>query len=79
MTVRLSEMRGLEIITERGKRIGKAEDFIIDLGGGGVMKILLAPMGRLSGDQLREFLATQSINYARVRSVTDVIVIGDSV
>ena len=78
MTVRISEMRGLEIITERGKKLGRAEDFIIDLGSGGVMKILLAPMGRLSGEQLREFLATQSINYSRVRSVTDVIVIADA-
>ncbi|MFH1471070.1 MAG: PRC-barrel domain-containing protein [Candidatus Micrarchaeota archaeon] len=78
MTVRLAELRGLEIITERGKKIGRAEDFIIDLGSGAVMKILLEPLGRLSGEQLREFLATKSVNYSRVRNVTDIIVIADS-
>jgi sporulation protein YlmC with PRC-barrel domain len=70
-------MKGLEIITDTGRRIGAAEDFIIDLEKGEVVKILLAPIGRISGQELREFLATKSINYSRVRSVTDVIVISE--
>ena len=78
METRLSGMKGLEIITDSGRRMGTAEDFIIDLEKGEVVKILLAPIGRLSGQELREFLATKSINYSRVRSVTDVIVISES-
>jgi sporulation protein YlmC with PRC-barrel domain len=78
MTIQLSKLRGFEIISERGRKMGKAEDFIIDLSNGAVVKILLAPMGKLSGEGLREFLATQSINYSRVRNVTDVIIIADA-
>jgi sporulation protein YlmC with PRC-barrel domain len=78
MATRLSDMNGLEIISDSGRKIGSAEDFIIDTEKGEVVKILLSPMGRLSGQELREFLATKSINYSRVRSVTDVIVIADS-
>jgi sporulation protein YlmC with PRC-barrel domain len=77
MGVMLSQLKGLDVITDNGRRIGRAEDFIIDTETGTVIKILLEPLGRLSGQDLREFLATKSINYQRVKSVTDVIVISD--
>lgn len=75
MTIRLSEMKGLEIFTDSGKKMGAAQDFIIDLEKGQVAKILLEPMPKLSSEQLREFLARKSINYSRVKSVTDAIII----
>jgi sporulation protein YlmC with PRC-barrel domain len=78
MTIRLEDLKGLDIITDTGRRVGKAEDFIIDLENGTVVKILLAPMGRLAGEELRQFLATKSINYSRVRNITDVIIISDA-
>lgn len=78
MATRLSELKGLEVITDSGRRIGRAEEFILDTEKGEVVKILLEPMGKVSGQQLREFLVTKSINYSRVKSVTDVIVVSDS-
>ncbi|MFH1448727.1 MAG: PRC-barrel domain-containing protein [Candidatus Micrarchaeota archaeon] len=75
MTTRLSEMKGLEIFTESGKMIGVVQEFIINLETGTVVKILLEPMTRMSSEDLREFLAKKSINYSRVKNVSDAIII----
>lgn len=75
MTIRLSEMKGLEIFTETGKSMGIAHEFIIDLEKGQVVKLLLEPMKTMSSNELREFLARKSVNYNRVKNVTDAIII----
>ena len=48
MTVRLSKLYGMDILTDVGKFVGNAQDFIIDTEAGEVVRILLE---RLSGSK----------------------------
>jgi sporulation protein YlmC with PRC-barrel domain len=74
MTTKLSRMYGMDILTDSGKFIGKAEDFVLDMEGGEVSRILLEqlPPGK---DDARKALLQKSILHKNVKSVDDVIVV----
>ena len=74
MATRLSKMYDMEIFTDTGKYIGKAQDFILDFESGEVLRILTdnLPSAR---DDIRKALREKSIMYKSVKSVEDVIVI----
>lgn len=74
MATRLSKMYDMEIFTDTGKYIGKAQDFILDFESGEVLRILTEnlPSAR---DDVRKALREKSIMYKNVKSVEDVIVI----
>ena len=74
MSVKLSDMYGMEIFTDSGKYVGSANDFIVDLETGEVVRILLE---QLSGpkEKIKSIVKEKSILYKNVKSVGDVIVV----
>jgi len=74
MSTKLSRLYGMDIFTDAGKFIGNAQDFIVDLEGGEVSRILIEalPMGK---DDAKRALREKSILYKNVKSVEDVIVV----
>ena len=74
MTARLSKLYGMDIFTDSGKFIGNAQDFIVDLEGGEVSRILLEPIPSGKEDA-KKSLRDKSILYKNVKSVEDVIVV----
>ena len=74
MTSKLSKLYGMDIFTDAGKFIGNAQDFIIDLEGGEVSRILLEPIPA-GKDDAKKSLRDKSILYKNVKSVEDVIVV----
>lgn len=74
MTAKLSRLYGMDIFTDAGKFIGNAQDFIIDLEGGEVSRILLEPLP-LGKEDAKKLLRDKSILYKNVKSVEDVIVV----
>jgi len=74
MTAKLSKLYGMDIFTDSGKFIGNAQDFIVDLEGGEVSRILLEPIPAGS-DDAKKSLRDKSILYKNVKSVEDVIVV----
>jgi sporulation protein YlmC with PRC-barrel domain len=74
MTARLSKLYGMDIFTDSGKFIGNAQDFIVDLEGGEVSRILLEPIPA-GADDAKKSLRDKSILYKNVKSVEDVIVV----
>lgn len=74
MTTRLSKMYGMDILTDGGKFVGNAQDFIVDLESGEVARILIEslPSGK---DDARKALREKSIVYKSVKSVDDVVVV----
>ncbi|MBN2478446.1 PRC-barrel domain-containing protein [Candidatus Micrarchaeota archaeon] len=74
MTTKLSRMYGMDIFTDSGKFLGNAQDFIIDLEGGEVSRVLLEqlPGGK---EDARKVLRERSLVYKNVKSVDDVIVV----
>jgi len=74
MATRLSKMYDMEIFTDTGKYIGKAQDFILDFESGEVLRILTENLPSARED-VRKALREKSIMYKSVKSVEDVIVI----
>lgn len=72
MTVKLSKMYGMEIFTDGGKYVGTAQDFVVDMEGGEVARMLLE---QFSSNKGKEILKEKSVLYKNVKSVEDVIVV----
>ncbi len=74
MSTRLSRLYGMDIFTDSGKFVGNAQDFIVDLEGGEVSRVLLEslPVGK---DDAKKLLRDKSSLYKNVKSVEDVIVV----
>ncbi|MDD2655555.1 MAG: PRC-barrel domain-containing protein [Candidatus ainarchaeum sp.] len=72
MTVKLSKLYGMEIFTDGGKYVGTAQDFVIDLEGGEVARMLLEQFSSHKG---KEILKEKSVLYKNVKSVEDVVVV----
>ena len=74
MTTRLSRMYGMDIFTDAGKFLGNAQDFILDVEGGEVSRVLIEALPRGKEDA-KKALREKSILYKNVKSVEDVIVV----
>ncbi len=76
MDLKISEIYGKGIITTSGKRLGKVEDLILDFESGSVSSILLKNMDNISrAEDLPEEIRKNSINYKRVKNVSEIIVV----
>jgi len=74
MTTKLSKMYGMDIFTDSGKFLGNAQDFIVDVEGGEVSRILIEALPSAK-DEAKKTIREKSILYANVKSVEDVIVV----
>ncbi|MCX6768956.1 MAG: PRC-barrel domain-containing protein [Candidatus Micrarchaeota archaeon] len=72
MSVKLSKLYGMEIFTDGGKYVGTAQDFVVDMEGGEVARVLLEAFSSSKG---KEILKEKSVLYKNVKSVEDVIVV----
>ncbi|HIH22875.1 MAG: PRC-barrel domain-containing protein [Candidatus Micrarchaeota archaeon] len=74
MTTRLSRMYGMNIMTDGGKYLGDAQDFIMDVESGEVSRILIEQLPS-SKDDAKRVLREKSVQYKNVKSVEDVIIV----
>ena len=74
MTIRLSKMYGMDIFTDTGKYIGTAQNFLLNVETGEVVRILLEDLPT-SKEELKRVIRERSILYKNVKSVEDVIVV----
>lgn len=74
MGVKLSELYGMDVFTDTGKYLGTAQDFIVDLERGAIVRILFEPLPT-SKEQAKKVLREKSVLYKNVKSVEDVIVV----
>jgi len=75
MSVKISEMYGMEIYTSKAKHLGKVEDIILNLQKGEIMRLTLSPLksGFLSKSKVEEILKENSIGYGDVEQVADIV------
>lgn len=75
----ISDIYGMEIITNTGRRIGSVEDIIIDFEKGGVSNLLLAKMEEVAREEnVRRAIMKQSVGYDKVRNVSNTTIIVSS-
>jgi len=77
MSYAISKMYGLGIYDTNGAYLGRANDFIIDLEKGEVIRITTEPIRSLANSKTdaTKILQKKSVLYKRVRSVKDIIVV----
>ena len=78
MSVKMSKLYGMDIYTDTGKFLGKAQDLILDLETGNISRITMEPISFRTKDDAKRILGEASILYKNVRSVEDVIVVSKS-
>jgi sporulation protein YlmC with PRC-barrel domain len=79
MAVLLSDLYGKEIITTTGKILGKVEDMIIDFEQGAVHSLLLTKIDNIiRSEKTPDMINKNSVNYTRVKSVSETIIVGIS-
>ncbi len=74
MTMKLSRMYGMDMFTDSGKFLGNAQEFIVDVEAGEVVRVLIEQLPS-SKDEARKTLKEKSVLYKNVKSVEDVIVV----
>lgn len=75
MTIKISALYGREIYTDKGKYLGQAKEFIIDLEKGEVLRISLESLSGLTNEEIKEVLRKKSVLYSCVNSVEDAIIV----
>lgn len=75
MTMKLSRIYGMDVYTDRGEFLGKAQDIVTDLEKGEVSRITLEPLESFSREDAKRILREKAVSYKYVKSVGDIIVV----
>jgi len=75
MTVRLSELFGMDIYTVDAQRKGKVFDLVINLEKGRIETITTEPLKARSKAEAKKIISEKSIPYSRVISAKDIVLI----
>lgn len=75
MTMKLSRLYGMDIYSDGGRYLGRAQDFIVDLEKGEVIRVTMEPLSAMSKDEAKRIIKDKSVLYKNVKSVEDVIVV----
>ena len=78
MTIRLSELFGMDIYTLDGERKGKVFDLVINLEKGRIETITTEALKARSKQEAKKIINEKSIPYKNVRSAKDILVVGGS-
>ena len=78
MTVRLSELFGMELYTANGERKGKVFDLVINLEKGRVETITTEALKVKSKKEAKRIISEKSVPYRRVKAAKDIIIISTS-
>lgn len=77
MAMLLSELYGKGILTNTGNKIGFVEDIILDFDDGKIARLLLTKIDDLlSVKNTASALSKNSVNFGRVKSISETIIIG---
>lgn len=73
-----SDLYGKEIITTSGRKLGYVEDVILDMEGGKIGSLMLIKLSDLSqGENVGEKLRKNTVNFERVKSVSETVIVGN--
>ncbi len=75
MTVRISELYGKRIIASTGHWIGEVGEVVVDIENGAVSHLLLGKIEAGKKQEMIRELFKNSIEYKRVKKVTDSILV----
>lgn len=74
MSVRISQLMGLDVYTDNATFLGKVYDVIIDLQKGEVVRLTLEPIRATSKDEARRVFHEKTVMYKSVKAVEKIII-----
>ncbi len=75
MTVRLSELFGMDIYTTDAERKGKVFDLVINLEKGRIETITTEALQPRSKQEAKKIISEKSIPYKRVKAAKDIVLV----
>ncbi|MEK6954837.1 MAG: PRC-barrel domain-containing protein [Candidatus Micrarchaeota archaeon] len=78
MTVKLSQLIGMDIYTDNAQFVGKVYDVILDLQKGEVVRLTLEPIKVASKDEAKRVFRDKTIMYRSVKAVEKIIIVTTS-
>jgi sporulation protein YlmC with PRC-barrel domain len=76
MAMRISELYGIDIFSERAEYIGKVNDIILNLEKGEIIRLTTEPLRSVSKEKAKEILKDKSVLYRNVKAVGDIMIVG---
>lgn len=77
MTVRLSKMYGMDIFSGEAGYMGKVNDLILNMESGEIVRLTTVPLRNIMQSNAKEVLQKNSVLFKRVKSVKDIVLIGN--
>ncbi len=78
MTIKVSQLIGLDIYTDSAQYIGKVYDVILDLEKGEVVRLTMQPINAASKDQAAKIFKEKTILYKSVKAVEKIVIVSPS-
>ncbi|VVB70153.1 PRC-barrel domain protein [uncultured archaeon] len=78
MTVKVSQLLGMDVYTDNAEYVGKVFDAIIDLQTGEVSRLTLEPIRAISKDDAKRIFREKTILYKSVKAVERIIIVGNA-
>ena len=78
MTIRLSQLIGLDVYTDSAQFIGKVYDIILDLEKGEVVRLTLEPIRASSKEEAKRIFKEKTVLYKSVKAVEKIIIASPS-
>ncbi|MEM4255508.1 MAG: PRC-barrel domain-containing protein [Candidatus Norongarragalinales archaeon] len=75
MTVRVSQLMGMDVYTDTAQMVGRVYDVIIDLQKGEVVRLTLEPIRAASKEEAKRVFREKTIMYKSVKAVEKIIII----
>ncbi len=75
MSVKVSQLIGMDVFTDAAKPVGKVYDAIIDLQKGEVVRLTLEPIRATSKEEAKRVFREKTILYKSVKAVEKIILI----
>ena len=74
MSMKLSQLMGMDVYTDTANYVGKVYDAIIDLQKGEVTRLTLEPIKASSKDEAKRIFQEKTIMYKSVKAVEKIII-----
>ncbi len=78
MTVRLSQLIGLDVYSDNAQYIGKVYDVILDLEKGEVVRLTLEPIRASSREEAKRIFKDKTVLFKSVKAVEKIIIVSPS-
>lgn len=76
--MKISQLMGMDIYTDKASYVGKVYDIIIDLQKGEVVRLTLEPIKAASKEEAKRIFKEKTIMYKSVKSVDKIVLVSGS-